>query len=194
MNKAVNKVCFSHGQESGPWGTKIRAMAEVAEAAGWVVDSINYQGIPDPRDRAEKLVAYCQLEDEPLLLVGSSMGGFVANAAASQVGARGLFLLAPAFYAPGYGEYMPEHPSCRTLIVHGWRDDVVPWQGSVRYGSETGAGLMLVDGDHRLTANIDMINRLLLDFLDELRHGDRVFEPMDRARGREPDQGVEASE
>lgn len=170
----MNKVCFSHGQESGPWGTKIKAMAEVAEAAGWSVDSIDYQGMPDPGDRVEKLVAWCEQEDDPPLLVGSSMGGFVANAAASRVEARGLYLLAPAFYVPGYEEYMPKHPSCRTLIVHGWRDDVVPWQGSVRYGSETGAGLMMVDGDHRLTANIDMIGRLLLDFLNELIHGEAV--------------------
>ena len=171
MKKMVDKVCFSHGQESGPWGTKISAMADVASAAGWAVESIDYRGMPDPRNRVEKLVSYCEQEDELLLLVGSSMGGFVANAAASKTGARGLFLLAPALYVPGYEEFMPEHPACRTLIVHGWRDDVVPWQGSVRYGSETGASLMLVDGDHRLTANIDMINRLLLDFLDELKHG-----------------------
>ena len=35
---------------------------------------------------------------------------------------------------PGYEEVMPDPPECPTLIVHGWRDDVVPWQGSVRYG------------------------------------------------------------
>ena len=29
----MNKVCFSHGQESGPWGTKIRAMADVCLGA-----------------------------------------------------------------------------------------------------------------------------------------------------------------
>ena len=168
----MNKVCFSHGQESGPWGTKICAMADVAEAAGWAVESIDYQGMPDPQTRVEKLVAWCKQEDELPVLVGSSMGGFVANAAASRIGALGLFLLAPALFVPGYEESMPEHPSCPTLIVHGWRDDVVPWQGSVRYGSETGAELILVDGDHRLTANIDMINRSLLDFLDELK-GDR---------------------
>jgi alpha/beta superfamily hydrolase len=166
---SVTKVCFSHGQESGPWGTKIRAMADVSEAAGWAVESIDYQGMPDPQARVEKLVAWCGRQDESPVLVGSSMGGFVANAAASRIGAPGLFLLAPALYLPGYEEFMPEHPSCRTLIVHGWSDDVVPWQGSVRYGSETGAELMLVDGDHRLTSNIDLISRLLLDFLDELQ-------------------------
>ena len=29
----ANLVCFSHGQESGPWGTKIRELADVAREA-----------------------------------------------------------------------------------------------------------------------------------------------------------------
>jgi alpha-beta hydrolase superfamily lysophospholipase len=144
----MDKVCFSHGQDSGPWGTKISAMAETAKASSWSVESLDYR--------------------TPLALVGSSMGGFVAAAAASRVGARGLFLLAPAFYLPGYKENLPVPARCPTLIVHGWRDDVVPWEGSVRFGSTTGAALMLLDGDHRLTANIDAINRLFKEFLDEL--------------------------
>lgn len=164
----VNKVCFSHGQESGPWGTKIRAMAIVAKTSGWSIESLDYRGMPDPKDRVDKLCVYCEQQDEPIVLAGSSMGGFVANAVASRIGARGLFLLAPALYVPGYEEFMPEHPSCPTLIVHGWRDDVIPFHGSVRYGSETGARLLLVNGEHRLTANIDLINRLFADFLDEL--------------------------
>mgnify|MGYP003397168733 CR=1 FL=1 len=28
----MSLVCFSHGQESGPWGTKIRALAD-----GWTI-------------------------------------------------------------------------------------------------------------------------------------------------------------
>ena len=171
MGTGMNSICFSHGQESGPWGTKIRAMAEVAKASGWSVESLDYQGMADPMDRADKLIAWCRQQDEPVVMVGSSMGAFVANVAASRIGARGLFLLAPAFYLPDYEGIMPDHPTCPAFIVHGWQDDVVPWQGSVRYGSETGARLMLVDGDHRLTANIDTINRLFVGFLDELAQG-----------------------
>jgi pimeloyl-ACP methyl ester carboxylesterase len=169
----MNKVCFSHGQESGPWGTKIKSMADVANAAGWDTESIDYQGMPDALKRVDKLVAYCENLPDPMVLVGSSMGGFVATAAASRLGARGLFLLAPAFYMPGYEEHMPDPPDCPTLIVHGWRDDVVPWAGSVRYGSETGARLLMVDGDHRLTANIDVINQLFTEFLHERISGEK---------------------
>ncbi len=165
----MNTVCFSHGQESGPWGTKIRAMADMARGEGWTVDSLDYQGIADARVRADKLVEYCQQQSEPIVLAGSSMGGYVATAAASRVGARGLFLLAPALHMPGYEEYMPDPlPDCKTMIVHGWRDDIVPHEGSIRYGRDTGASVMLLDGDHRLTANIDVITWLFRRFLADL--------------------------
>ena len=49
-------VVFSHGKESGPWGSKIRALAAVATAAGWAVDSVDYQGMADPAARVAKLV------------------------------------------------------------------------------------------------------------------------------------------
>ena len=171
----MKQVCFSHGQESGPWGTKICAMADVARAAGWKIESLDYQGIEDARVRADKLVEYCQTQDAPMVLVGSSMGGYVATAAASRVGARGLFLLAPALYMPGYGEYMPDPlPDCPTMIVHGWRDDVVPHAGSIRYGNETGASVILLESDHRLTSSINAINRLFSNFLTDLGDGDEL--------------------
>lgn len=168
----LQAVCFSHGQESGPWGTKIRAMADIASVEGWAVESLDYRGIDDARARTEKLVEYCRDQGEPIVLVGSSMGGYVAMAAASRAGARGLFLLAPALYMPGYGEYMPDPlPDLPTMIVHGWRDDVVPHEGSIRYGYETGASVVLLDSDHRLTAMIDVISRLFRDFLADLDDG-----------------------
>lgn len=165
-----NAVCFSHGQESGPWGTKIRTLAEIARAQDWAVESLDYQGMADPLARVDKCVAYCGEQPEPIVLYGSSMGGYVAMATAARVPVRGLFLLAPALFMPGYEEYMPQPlPDCPTLIVHGWRDDVVPFAGSLKYGEATGATVMLVESDHRLTSNLADIERLFADFLAGLQ-------------------------
>ena len=57
----MTKVIFSHGQESGPWGTKIRAMAETVRSMGFDADSVDYQGIADPTERVEKLVLEAQI-------------------------------------------------------------------------------------------------------------------------------------
>ena len=52
--------------------------------------------------------------------------------------------------------------------MHGWHDDIVPVDNSIRYARESSATLHVVDGDHRLTANIDAINQYLGIFLDRL--------------------------
>ena len=161
-------VIFSHGQESGPWGTKIRAMAENVRAMGCEADSIDYQGIADPEERVEKLVAACRSISGPVVLVGSSMGGHVATAAAARVNATGLFVLAPAYYMPGYEAKTPDPPDIPISIVHGWHDDVVPLDSSIRFARQCSATLHIVDGDHRLTGNIGEINYYLARFISDL--------------------------
>ena len=164
----MTTVIFSHGQESGPWGTKIRAMAGLAKELGCAADSIDYQGIADPGERVAKLVREAGEIDDVLVLVGSSMGGHVATAAAGTLGAAGLFVLAPAYYMPGYEELTPPAPGMPISIVHGWRDDVVPVENSIRYASKCHAELHIVDGDHRLTENIDDINYYLRRFIEKI--------------------------
>lgn len=161
----MTTVIFSHGQESGPWGSKIRSMSELAKGLGCNVDSIDYQGIADPNERVEKLVHECADINDPLILVGSSMGGHVATAAASTLGAAGLFVLAPAYFMEGYEELTPPPPAMPICIVHGWHDDIVPVENSIRYARECAATLHLVDGDHRLTDNISEINEYLEQFI-----------------------------
>ena len=164
----MTTVIFSHGQESGPWGTKIRAMAELVRGMGCEADSIDYQGIADPTERVDKLVAECSGIDDPLVLVGSSMGGHVATAGAAKLGAAGLFVLAPAYYMPGYEELTPTPPALPIAIVHGWRDDVVPVENSIRFAQACNAELHVLDGDHRLTENIDEINYYLRRFIEKI--------------------------
>ncbi len=161
----MTTVIFSHGQESGPWGTKIRAMAEKVRELGCTADSIDYQGIADPTERVEKLLRECKDIRDPLILVGSSMGGHVATAAAEALGAIGLFVLAPAWYMDGYEHLTPLPPSMPICIVHGWHDDIVPVENSVRYARNCSATLHIVNGDHRLTDNIDAINGYLELFI-----------------------------
>ena len=161
-------VVFSHGQESGPWGTKIKVMAERVRQLGCKADSVDYQGIADPTERVQKLIDYCEPLDETLVLVGSSMGGHVATAAADTVNAVGLFVLAPAYYMPGYEDLTPQAPKIPVSIVHGWHDDIVPVENSIRFARACSATLHIVDGDHRLTANIDEICDYLERFIDEL--------------------------
>jgi len=161
-------VVFSHGKESGPWGSKITAMAAVVRDLGLAVESIDYRGLDDPGDRVRKLIDSVGERKDRVVLVGSSMGGHVSAAAATRVGARGLFLLAPAFYMAGFEQYTPRDVTCPTAIVHGWHDVIVPVENSIRWAREHRAALHVLDSDHRLEDQIEAICRLLPDFLTAL--------------------------
>jgi pimeloyl-ACP methyl ester carboxylesterase len=169
MTRSFGTVVFSHGKESGPWGSKITAMAAVVRDVGAAVESVDYRGLDDPADRVRKLVEVGLQLTGPLVLVGSSMGGHVCAAAAARLKPRGVFLLAPAFYMAGYEEYTPQDVSCPTAIVHGWHDDIVPVGNGIRWAREHRAALHVLDSDHRLEDQIDAICILLREFLTALR-------------------------
>jgi predicted alpha/beta-hydrolase family hydrolase len=168
LSPTVNTVVFSHGKESGPWGAKITAMAAVVRDLNLGVESVDYRGTDDPVQRVEKLLAVGRDLKGPLALVGSSMGGHVAAAAASRLGAAALFLLAPAFYMPGFEKYTPQDVAVPTAIVHGWHDDVVPVDNVIRWAREHRATLYILDSDHRLEDQIGLICTLLRNFLTAL--------------------------
>ena len=79
-----------------------------------------------------------------------------------------MFLMAPAFYMPGYEQYTPVPAACPIEIVHGWRDDVVPPQNSIRFAQQYRSTLHLIDSDHRLTAELPDICSLFELFLRRL--------------------------
>jgi pimeloyl-ACP methyl ester carboxylesterase len=164
-------VVFSHGKESGPWGRKISAMAALARDLGLGVESVDYRGIDDPMARVEKLVAVATQIRQPLVLVGSSMGGHVSAAACARLTPRGVFLLAPAFYMPGFESYTPQDVPCPTVIVHGWHDAIVPVDNSIRWAREHHAALHVLNSDHRLEDRIEAVCALLKSFLAELERG-----------------------
>ena len=165
-------VVFSHGKESGPWGRKITAMAASVGDLGLGVESVDYRGMDDATERVEKLVTVAGLIRQPLVLVGSSMGGHVSAAACARLAPRGIFLLAPAFYMPGFEAHTPQDVRCPTAIVHGWHDDIVPVDNSVRWAREHHAALHVLDSDHRLEDQIEAICSLLKSFLEALPRGD----------------------
>ncbi len=164
-NKGV--IYFNHGRESGPWGNKIQQLAKVAQARGYRVESPDHAGIMEPDERVRRLLAECKPEGT-LVLVGSSMGGYVATVASEKLYPRGLFLMAPAFYIPDYPQQEPVPHADKIAIVHGWNDELLPPEGSIRYARKFKTVLHLVDGDHRLEGPLPIIVELFGVCLDQL--------------------------
>lgn len=161
-------VYFAHGKESGPWGSKIQALASVAEGKGYRVESPDYSGIADPDVRVEKLLSLATSESGPLVLVGSSMGGYVSTVVSRRLRPTGLFLMAPAFYLPGYGEQEPVPEAKLTSIAHGWNDEVVPVENAIRFARRHRCELHLFDSDHRLMSHLQVMEKLFADFLSRI--------------------------
>jgi alpha/beta superfamily hydrolase len=165
MTAVTRYVVFSHGKDSEPWGRKISLLAETARAEGYAVDSVDYRGIDDPLTRVARLVEACQGLAGDLVLVGSSLGGYVSLAAAALLHARGVFLMAPAIYFDGLPPLRPRPLDCPATIVHAWQDEVVPCDHSVRFGREHGVTLHLINGDHRMHGQLRTIQHLFEHFI-----------------------------
>lgn len=159
------QVVFSHGKETGPWGSKIVAMAEIARQRDCDVDSIDYQDVPVASGRVERLLERYDHSCGDLILVGSSMGAYVSLAASAILKPKGLFLLAPAIGLAGYAPQQPPPHAERTLIVHAWQDEVVPEQQVVTYARRHQVELHMVNSDHRLMSALPLICLLFDNFL-----------------------------
>lgn len=67
-------VLFAHGKESGPWCSKIKHLAQIADQHGTKVLSPDYSAIPNPDHRVRYLLSLPLVPHSQLIFVGSSMG------------------------------------------------------------------------------------------------------------------------
>ena len=165
------KVIFSHGKESGPWGSKITALANKARLLGFDVTSLDYTDLMNPDERVARLTAYLEEQTQPYILVGSSMGGYVSLVAAQTHNPCGIFLLAPALFMDGYAQqsyFLPLTESTVIEVVHGWSDEVIPVEHSIKYAQQAKCSLHLIASDHRLNNALAEVTRLFSAFLDAI--------------------------
>lgn len=143
-------VIYNHGKDSIPWGEKALALAEVAKMNGFMFISPDYQASNDPEWRVQQLLALDVSAYKKVILVGSSMGAYVATRAAEEIKPDGLFLIAPAFYLPGYACNDFNPGVARIEVFHGWQDEVVPAENVWLFCKIHAAALHMLDADHRL--------------------------------------------
>lgn len=159
-------VYFAHGKESGPWGRKIKALAAVAERCGFAVESPDYSFTRDPDARVAHLLDL-RPQADCLVLVGSSMGGYVSAIASRELAPTGLFLLAPAVYMPGYDA--EPAPRARHLeVAHGWHDEIIPVAHAIRLAQQHHGRLHLLNSEHTLNDQIPYLQVLFRRFLEDV--------------------------
>ena len=132
------KVLLLHGKESQPGGTKAKAIKDAGH------ELIN----PDLRTGWDEAVQTAQDAIDfhsPDIVVGSSRGGAIAV----NVDTNGVprVLIAPAWNMFGSSNTVPSN----TTILHSENDDIVPFEDSVDLANRTGAKLVSVGKDHRMS-------------------------------------------
>ena len=140
-------------------------MAEVASCHGYDVESPDYRDQLNHDERVKQLLNMDLSGYNEIVLIGSSMGAYVATVASDTIKPSGLFLLAPAFYLPGYQETEFNPPANRTRVIHGWQDDIVPPENSWTFCQKHHVALRMLDADHRLMSVIDEVAQDLDHFL-----------------------------
>jgi hypothetical protein len=164
-------VIYNHGKDSIPWGEKTIGFAEVANRYGYAFESPDYREHLDPDKRVGQLLAMDLSCYDEVVLIGSSMGAYVSTVASESIKPKGLFLLAPAFYLPGYRqtEFKPTAGAIR--VFHGWQDDIVPPENAWRFCQKYRVCLNLYDTDHRMLSVmpqlLDEFKRFLAEFSGE---------------------------
>lgn len=161
-------VIYNHGKDSIPWGEKTIAFAEAAKRSGYLFESPDYREQSDPDQRVRQLLAMDLSGYDEVILIGSSMGAYVATAASEIIKPKGLFLLAPAFYLPGYRqtEFKPTAESIR--VFHGWQDEIVPPENVWRFCQKYRICLNLYDCDHRMLTVLPQLIDEFIRLLDGL--------------------------
>lgn len=153
---------LSHGLNSSPNATKVSALAQRAEALGWSHERPDYSDIDagaDIRDiprRLARLVERARTATKPLVLLGSSMGGYISALASLEVQVAGLFLLAPPVSLPGYPTAL-DAARVPTRVIHGWHDELIPAQDVVTWCQPRAVPLQLLNDGHRLENHVEVI-------------------------------------
>lgn len=158
-------VVYNHGKDSAPWGEKTLGFAEVANRYGYSFESPDYRQQLDPDKRVEQLLA---MDLSAYILIGSSMGAYVSTVASASLKPKGLFLLAPAFYLPGYRQTEFKPTAEIIKVFHGWQDDIVPPENAWKFCQKYRVCLNVYDTDHRMLSVlpqlIDEFGRFLAGF------------------------------
>lgn len=161
-------VIFSHGKEGCPCGTKANVIKSSTTKGAQVFKSIDYSDCNSVEDRVSKLKKSVVNTKGRIVLVGSSMGGYVSTVVACELKIDGLFLIAPALYMSGY-TIQKYSPLTEAIAVrHGWNDEIIPFENAIKFCKHNKAKLELVDDNHRMSKTAVDLKRSFTSFLQSV--------------------------
>ena len=154
-----------HGRDSSPQSTKIQHLSVVAKNKGWRVVAPDLSSTKDPDKRVEMFLEIACENTSRCVIVGSSMGGYVALVAAKTLKPSAMLLLAPAVNIPGYRETDLTPSTADTTIIHGWNDELISPDSVFEFAGKHQTTLCMMDDDHFLKRSIPFLESVLVETL-----------------------------
>lgn len=154
-----------HGRDSSPHSTKIQHLSIVAKNQGWKVVAPDLSSTKDPDERVEMFLEAARDNTSRSVIVGSSMGGYVALVAAKVLKPSALLLLAPAVGIPGYRETDLTPITGDTTIVHGWNDELISPESIFDFARIHKSTLYMMNDDHFLHRSLPFLESVLSTIL-----------------------------
>jgi len=148
----MRRLFFFHGLESGPHGSKYKALCTLPEVE---VIAPDFRGMNTADERLACALKATEGQRD-LLIVGSSFGGLVAGLLADAHPERvaAMVLCAPAFHRP---EATRIQRTTQAVVIHGTRDDIVPLSASQAFCARFTVPLVEVPDDHRLAVSSEVM-------------------------------------
>lgn len=153
------KIWYLHGLESDPGGPKVDFLNEVAdEVFAPAMDYTNHKAFGELYRKVTK-------EGKPDFIIGSSMGGYFADAIASHFGIE-VLLFNPALHSRSIEVNLPygETNWDRNFVV-GTDDDVIDPKATRVYKDLAKSWTEIEGMGHRTTLNVfkDIYNKVVLN-------------------------------
>ena len=159
-------VYILHGRDSSPQSLKTLHLSAAAKQCGWKVVAPDFSSTKDPDERVRVFLEVTRQEEHAKrVIVGSSMGGYVALVASEVLKPAALLLLAPAINIPGYKETQLVPVADETTIVHGWNDALIEPASVLSFADKHRTTLHMVNDDHTLKQTIPFIETVFTDIL-----------------------------
>jgi predicted esterase YcpF (UPF0227 family) len=173
---------YIHGYQSSPSGEKAAVLKENLQAI-----PLQYREVtPEKLVISECLsrISEAIVNDPHVVLIGSSLGGFLAAATAlTHPNVKQLILLNPAIIPPEIDlntiQGMPqrilqdmvtpklfkEKLTAQITILRGTQDDVVPDEWVIRFAQAQHATIKLFDDDHRFSKNLSRLPYIISEII-----------------------------
>jgi len=151
-------VYFLHGMESGPNGSKSRALGELFH-----LKAPDFQGMPIEKRLVTALEILRRDENLPVVLIGSSLGGLLATLVWEKIPEKisGLLLLAPAWERADLSGIRSLHPNTQVILAE--NEEVLSVEEQKKQCAQWGITPTIVNDTHRLGLSMDVIKKAALE-------------------------------